>query len=80
MEIQRQFRNDLNLRVRVLSVIVSLLLGMVAGGFWWVQLVQGGHYRELAENNRLRRLTIRAPRGTIHDRDGRLLVENTPSY
>jgi len=80
MEIQRQYRNVLNTRVRVLSVIVSVLLGAVAGAFWYVQLVQGGHYRELAENNRLRRLTIRAPRGTIHDRDGRLLVENTPSY
>jgi penicillin-binding protein 2 len=80
MEIQRQFRNDLNGRVRVLSAIVSLLLGLVAGGFWWVQLVQGSHYRELAENNRLRRLTIRAPRGIIHDRQGQLLVENTPSY
>ena len=80
MEIQRQFRHQLNTRVRVLSVVVSTLLGSVAGGFWYVQLVQGGHYRELAENNRLRQLTIRAPRGAIYDRGGQLLVENTPSY
>jgi penicillin-binding protein 2 len=56
------------------------LLVAIATGFWFVQLVQGDYYRELAENNRLRKLPVKAPRGLIYDRKGRLLVENVPSY
>ena len=41
---------------------------------------RASYYRELAENNRLRKLPIKAPRGLIYDRHGRLLVENIPSY
>jgi penicillin-binding protein 2 len=80
MEIERQYRDELVLRLRVLSIAVSVFMAVVAGGFWYVQIVRGGHYSELSENNRLRRLTIRAPRGVIYDRDGEPLVENAPSY
>ena len=45
-----------------------------------MQVVKGSHYRDLAENNRLRRMAVKAPRGTILDRNGRVLVENLPSY
>lgn len=80
MQVVREHRDDLVSRVRVLTAIVSGLLVAIATGFWFVQLVQGDYYRELAENNRLRKLPIKAPRGLIFDRKGRLLVENVPSY
>ncbi|HEX2254800.1 MAG TPA: penicillin-binding protein 2 [Thermoanaerobaculia bacterium] len=80
MEVQREFREDLNGRVRLITVLVAVALVVIGSGFWFVQMVQGAHYRELAENNRLRRMTVRAPRGLILDHEGRLLVENTPSY
>ena len=80
MRVVREHRDDLITRVRVLSSIVTGLLVVIATGFWFVQLVQGDYYRELAENNRLRKLPIKAPRGLIYDRKGRLLVENVPSY
>ena len=41
---------------------------------------RGTSTRELAETNRLRKLLMKAPRGLIFDRKGRLLVENVPSY
>jgi penicillin-binding protein 2 len=80
MRVVREHRDDLITRVRILSAVVSGLIVVIATGFWFVQLVQGDYYRELAENNRLRRLPIKAPRGLIYDRNGRLLVENIPSY
>src|SRR3954454_2597573 len=80
MRVVREHRDELITRVRVLSAVVSGLLVVIATGFWFVQLVQGDYYRELAENNRLRKLPIKAPRGLIFDRNGRLLVENIPSY
>lgn len=80
MKTVREFRDELVVRVRALSVLVSCVLVLVGTAFWFVQLVQGGYYSELADNNRLRRLPIRAPRGLIYDRHGRPLVENIPSY
>src|ERR1700681_1544997 len=80
MQVVREHRDDLVGRVRVLTVAVTTLLVMIATGFWFAQLVQGDYYRELAENNRLRSRPIKAPRGLIFDRKGRLLVENVPSY
>jgi penicillin-binding protein 2 len=76
----REHRDDLVNRVRLLSLVVTGVLVLIASAFWFTQLVQGDYYRELAENNRLRKLPLKAPRGLIYDRHGRLLVENIPSY
>lgn len=80
MEVQRPFKDELANRVRIIFVLVAVALVVVGGGLWHLQLVRGNHYAELAENNRVRRLAIRAPRGVILDHEGRPLVENTPSY
>ena len=80
MQVVREHRDDLIFRIRILSGLVIGLIVVIAAGFWFVQLVQGDYYREQAENNRLRKLPIKAPRGLIFDRHGRLLVENVPSY
>jgi penicillin-binding protein 2 len=80
MQVVREHRDDLVFRLKLMSRLVTGLLVLIAVGFWFVQLVQGDYYRELAENNRLRKLPIQAPRGLIYDRKGRLLVENVPSY
>jgi penicillin-binding protein 2 len=80
MQVVREHRDDLVSRVRVLTAVVTGLIVAIATCFWFTQLVQGDYYRELAENNRLRKLPIKAPRGLIYDRKGRLLVENVPSY
>ncbi len=37
------------------------------------------NYRTLAEQNRIRKVPILAPRGKLFDREGRLLVDNYPS-
>lgn len=66
--------------MRLLAGGALALLVAIAVTFWSVQIVHGDYYRNLAENNRLRKLPIRAPRGLIYDRAGRLLVENVPSY
>src|SRR4029077_18205016 len=80
MQVVREHRDDLVSRVRVLTAVVTGLIVAIATGFWFTQLVQGDYYRELAENNRLRKLPIKDPRGLIFDRKGRLLVETAQSY
>jgi penicillin-binding protein 2 len=48
--------------------------------FWVLQVIQHDKYAELAENNNQRTLALRAPRGVVFDREGRVLVENRHSY
>lgn len=76
----RERLETMSTRVRVVSVLVGIALAAIAGTYWWVQGLHGPEYRELADNNRLRRFPIRAPRGVVYDRDGRPLAENVPSY
>jgi len=63
--------------ISYLSVILVLLL-MV--GFWKLQVVQSGHFVDLAERNRVRSIPIIAPRGPMLDREGRILVDSYPSF
>src|SRR5579883_1275241 len=59
-------------------VILCIFLVLVSG-LWRLQVMGSGHYESLAEQNRVRRVPILAPRGRILDREGRLIVDNRPS-
>ncbi len=76
----REHKDELVGRVQRLVGTLHALLLVILAGFWMTQVVRGDHYRELAENNRLRKVPIKAPRGLIFDRGGSILVENLPSY
>jgi len=75
-----EHRETLIDRTKLLAGGLGIALAALGGAFFFVQVVEGSYYRELAENNRLRRLAIEAPRGTIVDRTGRVLVEDLPAY
>ena len=47
---------------------------------WDLQVVNGGHYLVLAEQNRVLRLPVEAERGTIVDRNGKVLARNLPGF
>jgi penicillin-binding protein 2 len=57
------------------ALVVTLLVG-----FWKLQVVQSGHFADLAERNRIRYIPIIAPRGAMLDREGRVLVDSYPSF
>ena len=67
---------------RLILVSYGIVLGIVLLllGFWKLQIVQSGHYSDLAEKNRVRSIPIIAPRGKILDRNGRVIVDNYPSF
>src|ERR1700731_4276071 len=58
--------------------IVGILLVLLSG-LWRLQVIGAQNYRTLAEQNRIRKVPILAPRGKLFDREGRLLVDNYPS-
>ena len=67
-------------KLTAIQIGVALLFGVLAVGFWYLQVVQHARFEELAENNHQRRLALRAPRGVLYDRNGRVLVENRESF
>ncbi|HLF28945.1 MAG TPA: penicillin-binding protein 2 [Anaerolineae bacterium] len=69
-----------NQRVLALYALVGLIMLGFALRLWQMQVAQAGYYRTLAENNRLRLITIDAPRGILYDRNGTLLARNAPTY
>ncbi len=67
-------------RAVVLLLAVFLALGALHLRVAQLQLVEGAHWRRMAENNRLRRLPLAAVRGRIYDRRGRVLADNLPTW
>ena len=66
-----------------LTIVQYAILGMflvLAYGLWRLQVVGSDKYESLAEKNRVRTVPILAPRGKILDREGRILVDNYPSF
>ncbi len=58
--------------------ILIMMLGLAAG-LWRLQVLDVENYRVLAEQNRIRKEPILAPRGKLFDRENRLVVDNYPS-
>src|SRR5262245_51983038 len=73
-------RRRMGMRLTVLQYVITVIFSVLAVSFWVLQVVQHAKYEELAENNHQRTLALRAPRGLVFDRDGRVLVENRHSY
>ena len=64
------------LRLGVLAVIIASLFAALLARAWYLQVVQAPTARLEANGNRVRTVTIPAPRGRILDRQGRPLVVN----
>src|SRR5437660_11075207 len=67
-------------RLHLIQALVMVMLGVLGVRLYLLQIVNGPHYAEIAENQRIRLLPIPAPRGVIFDRNGKLLVDSRPIY
>ncbi len=67
-------------RIGILALIAAGIIGVLVLRLVWMQLFQGGQYKKIAEQNRTRQITDQAPRGTIYDRNGAVIVSNRPSF
>ena len=68
------------LRLTAVQYIVLFIFLLLAYGLWRLQVMHSGKYAQLAEQNRVRNVPILAPRGKILDREGRIIVDNYPSF
>src|SRR5580700_3370013 len=67
------------IKLHTSQYVVALVLLMLGCGLWRLQVLGSDNYRVLAEQNRIHKVPVLAPRGRIFDREGRIMVDNYPS-
>ena len=67
-------------RLTWLLVCAAVVLAILAGQIFDLQIAEGETYQRAAEINRVRKFPLSAPRGVMFDRTGRKLMENVPSF
>lgn len=60
--------------------LVFFFFAVIVARLWFLQISSGEEYKNLADNNRVRIRSVRAPRGHILDKFGREIVTNRPSF
>jgi penicillin-binding protein 2 len=61
-------------------VVIALAVLGLAYSLSQIQVVRAEEFATVARENMLRPVTVRAPRGTIYDRHGRVVAENRVAY
>lgn len=67
-------------RGKLATLLFILLSVVLISRLFYLQVIQASYYKEKSENNRIKPVPLIAPRGTIFDRNGKVLVSNRPSY
>lgn len=79
----KQSQNDLsnrNVKSLVFMATVGLIFFCLSVRLFYLQSVRYEQNLQSSDENRLRRIVLKAERGLIYDRNGVLLVGNRPSY
>ena len=77
---KRQQPERRRLRAQGAVVALTAIMGLLGITFFRVQVLGSSTYMLTAEENRLRRLPIPAPRGIMYDRNGLIIADNVPGY
>jgi penicillin-binding protein 2 len=75
-DIPPRLSNRLNVRIAVLTAVVVAAVAMVLLRLWSLQVLDGAHYRALAQDHGVLDVRVHPPRGEILDRSGKVLVGN----
>lgn len=67
-------------RIKVLSYLVVMVIVVLITRMGYLQVYEGEYYASQADGNRIRIVPSVAPRGTIYDRKGNMLVRNHPGF
>ncbi|MCV6589507.1 MAG: penicillin-binding protein 2 [Marinobacterium sp.] len=67
-------------RAIIAFCIVVLMLGVLVGRMYYLQVEQYERYSSLSDNNRVQLQPVAPTRGLIYDRNGVLLADNRASY
>jgi penicillin-binding protein 2 len=73
-------KNIIKSNLFILWAFLNLVLLIIAGRVFYLQVLKGSYYQKIAENNRIKNVEVKAPRGLITDRNGEILASNIPSF
>jgi penicillin-binding protein 2 len=77
---QREVPALLRRRLSIALGLALLFFLLLLGRLWNLQILHGDELRTLSENNRIRLHRIQATRGTVLDRNGRVLIDSRPAF
>jgi len=66
-------------KLHATQYVIAMVLFVLGVGLWRLQVLGADNYKVLADQNRIRKVPVLAPRGKIFDREGRIIVDNYPS-
>lgn len=69
---------NIKIRFRIILYLLAILAIVLMLRLYFLQIMSGGLYAEMASENISREKTVSAPRGNIYDRNGKLLVKSIP--
>ena len=67
-------------RMLVGALVIGMLMLVLIGRMYYLQVIQYEHHSTLSESNRVHVQPIPPNRGLIYDRNGVILAENRPSF
>ena len=69
-------RRTFSIRLTIIKAGVIVVFSALAVAFWWFQVARHEEFAARADANAIRVITLRAPRGPLLDRNGRVMVQN----
>jgi len=67
-------------RILVAGILVLVLMGVIAGRYYFLQVNKHEVFSTLSDRNRMQLQPITPTRGLIYDRNGVLLADNQPNF
>lgn len=80
MDLTHEYTHDISRRFKHLSWIIALVLLVIVAKLYYLQIIKGSYYHFFSEQNSIKEMKIPALRGTIYDRNGKVLVDNRPAF
>ena len=73
-------REQIVSNARIIIVIITVIVACITLRLWFLQIVKGEFYSRKSHDNRIRNRRIRALRGIITDRNGKILADNSLGF
>ena len=68
------------MRIKTFHIIIVVLFLIPLLGLIHIQIFQGNFYYDLSKKNYIRLIPLEASRGKVFDRNGKVLIDNLPSF
>ncbi|RKX22435.1 MAG: penicillin-binding protein 2 [Candidatus Zixiibacteriota bacterium] len=67
-------------RERIALTVIAMAMLVLVGGLTRLQIIEHSELAARSENNRIRVVPVVPRRGQVYDREGRVIIDNRPSY